>query len=328
MPTEIVPRPGFSRVGAPRRAARTGATALILALALALAACRADPDPAPLTWSQRLAAGRLDQAEAEFERGALATARATAALALADARAAGHPPTIASAQALLGALEGNLPRLQDGLAQLELLDDTAGAASARLWLAELAVQANRPDLAVPVMQAAVAALPSNLSNRLESAGTEARVYHLQATALRLAAEYPAAAAAERRAALALTLLTEDEVLPLRTAVAQACGDDLLRAGNARGALSRHAEAASLARRAGDRAAELRAIASLAAGLHLDGRYREAADHCTRALRLARDLSDGVAMREAGARGLAALQALGEPAASPRWEEFRQAVTGG
>ncbi|MBM3985097.1 MAG: hypothetical protein FJ296_05315, partial [Planctomycetes bacterium] len=238
----------------------------------------------PLTWPQRLAVGRLDQAEAEFARGDPA-ARVTAAKALAEARAAGHPPTIARAQALLGALEANLPRLQDGLHQLELLDDTAGAASARLWLAELAVQAGRPDVAVPVLAAAVAALPSNISGRIEAAGTEARVYHLQAAALRLAADYPAAAAAERRAALALTLLPEDELLPLRTAVAQACGDDLLRAGDARASLARFADASSLARRAADRPAELRAVVSLAASLHLDGRHAEAADHCQRALYL-------------------------------------------
>lgn len=300
---------------------------MALLLGLALPACQADPPPPTLTWSQRLAIGRLDHAEAEFNRGDPA-ARATTAQALAEARAAGHPPTIARAQALLGALEGSLPRLQDGLHQLELLGDTAGAAAARLWLAELAVQARRPDVAVPVLETAVALLPSNLSGRLESASTEARVYHLHAAALRLAADFPAAAAAERRAALALTLLPEDELLPLRTAVAQACGDDLLRAGDARAALARFAEASSLARRAADRPAEQRAIAALAAGLQLEGRPAEAADHCLRALRLARELSDATATREAGARGLSLLHALGEPAHSPRWEEFRLAVTGG
>jgi tetratricopeptide (TPR) repeat protein len=324
---EFVPPRGNSPAHPPRPGVLRGASAPVLCLLLAFPACQADPTLAPLTWSQRLAVGRLDQAEAEFGRGDPA-ARITAGLALAEARAAGHAPTIAQAQALLGALEGNLPRLQDGLHQLELLGDTAGAASARLWLAELAVQAGRPDVAVPVLAAAVAALPSNLSGRLESAGTEARVYHLQATALRLDADFPAAAAAERRAALALTLLPEDELLPLRTAVAQACGDDLLRAGDARAALARFAEASSLARRSADRPAELRALVSLATGLHLDGHHAEAADHCQRALYLARALSDATATREAGARGLSALQALGEPANSPRWEEFRLALTGG
>lgn len=314
MPTEFVPAPRFCRA---RR---------LTALALLLAACASEPPP--LTWSQRLAAGRLDQAQAQWAAGDPAGARQSAEQALAEARAAGHGPTMARAQALLGALQSSLPRLQDGLTQLEALGDAEGLAAARLWLAELAVQARRPDLAVPVTEAVLASLPADAASRLQAAPTEARVRHLQAAALRLSGRQPEAAAAERQAALALSLLPEDELLTLRIAVAQACGDDLLLTGDARGALARHAQAAALARQAGDPAAEVRAITSLAAGLYLDGRYREAADHCERALRLARSTGDGNAARDLGARGLAALQALGEPIGSARWEQFRRAVSGG
>jgi hypothetical protein len=181
-------------------------------------------------------------------------------------------------------------------------------------LAELAVSANRPDIAVPAMQAAVAMLPSNLAGQLDSAATQARVYHLLAAALRQAHVYPEAAAAERRASLALTLLPDKEQLVLRADVA-------------RGAIAQHAQAANCARLAGEHALELRALAALAADFSLDGQWNASADHSERALRLALDLHDTAAAHDAANRGLQALRALHEPDSSVRWQVFEQALDG-
>lgn len=297
-----------------------------MVLLTALPGCSApEPEGAPVSWEQRLAAGRLAQAEDLLARGDREGARQTAALALAEGRRAAHLPTMARALALLAALEGNVLKLQEALTQLEQLDDVDGLARARLMLAELAVSAGRPDIAVPAVEAAVAALPDNLHGRAEAAATEARVYHLQAAALRLAGRQSEAAASERRAALALTVLPDSELLPLRAEIAQACGDDLFREHDARGAVARHAQAAACAREAGDRAAELRALASLAADFELDGRWREAADHSERALRLALELRDGASARAVAARGLSALRVLGEPSWSSRWRSFEEAL---
>jgi len=127
------------------------------------------------------------------------------------------------------------------------------------------------------------------------------------------------------AALALTLLPDKEQLVLRAGVAQGCGDDLYRVLDARGAIAQHAQAANCARLAGERALELRALASLAADFGLDGQWRASADHSERALRLALDLHDTGTAHEAAARGLQALRELREPESSARWQVFEQAL---
>jgi len=293
-----------------------------------LAGCgTVEPAGAPISWEQRLAVGRLQQALDQLERGDRAGARRTAELALAEASRAAHLPTMANAKALLAALEGNVVRLQEALAQLEQLGDEVGLARARLMLAELAVSADRPDIAVPALQAAVAALPDDPRGRIESAATEARVYHLQAAALRLAGRAQEAAASERRAALALSVLPDAELLRLRAEIAQACGDDLYREFDARGALAQHARAAACAREAGERATELHALAALAADFELDGRWREAADHSERALRLAHELGETAVARAVAQRGLVALRVLREPETSARWRAFEEALPG-
>jgi hypothetical protein len=312
-----------------RRFGGLGAVLLAAACATGLPGCSSHPaaESAPITWQQRLALGRLEQAEKLLDGGDLEGARRTAEVALTEARQAAYPPTIARAQALLAALRGDVLQLQEATDMLARLDDSAGLARARLMLAELAVSANRPDIAVPAMQAAVDALPTDLSGQLDSAATRARVYHLQASALRLGHLFPEAAAAERRAALVLTLLPDKEQLLLRAAVAQGCGDDLYRILDARGAIAKHAEAANCARLAGERALELRALACLAADFGLDGQWRASADHSERALRLALDLHDSAAAHDAAHRGLQALREMHEPASSARWQVFEQALDG-
>ena len=332
MPIEFVPRPGILRPAALCRGqhGRPRWRLLVAGLLTGLLACSSPSfeSTLPQTWEQRLAAGRLQQAEVLLEQGDTVGARRTAEVALAEARQAAHSPTIARAMALVGALRGDVIQLQEALARLERLGDAEGVASARFMLAEVAVRAGRADIAVPAMEAAVAALPDSLSAHMHSARAEARVYHLQAAALRLARRYSEAASAERRAALCLSVLPDNQQLALRTEIAQACGDDLYRAFDARGAVARHAQAANCARLVGDQAAELRAIASMAADFGLDGQWHEAADHSERALRLALDLSDPVTARDAAARGLQALRALREPESSPRWRIFEQALVGG
>ncbi|HEX5009008.1 MAG TPA: hypothetical protein VFY71_01310 [Planctomycetota bacterium] len=305
------------------------AAVLATACATGLTGCSSHPasEGAPITWEQRLALGRLEQAEKLLDGGDLEGARRTAEVALTEARQAAHPPTIARAQALLAALRGDVIQLQEATDMLERLQDAPGLAHARLMLAELAVSANRPDIAVPAMRAAVAALPSDLGGQLDSAATQARVFHLQAAALREGHLFPEAAAAERRASLLLTLLPDKEQLLLRAGVAQGCGDDLYRILDARGAIVQHAHAANCARLAGERALELRALASLAADFGLDGQWRASADHSERALRLALDLHDTSAAHDAANRGLQALRELHEPASSARWQVFEQALDG-
>lgn len=327
MPTEFVPRPRILRRWADRPLRGLLAGVLATACVTGLPGCSSTPSAqhAPVTWQQRLALGRLEQAEKLLDGGDREGARRTAEVALIEARQAAHPPTIARAMALLAALRGDVIQLQQATEMLERLGDEPGLARARLMLAELAVSANRPDIAVPAMQAAVAALPSNLSGQLDSAATQARVYHLLAAALRQAQRYPEAASAERRAALALTLMPDKEQLLLRAGVAQGCGDDLYRILDARGAIALHAQAANCARLAGERTVELRALAALAADFGLDGQWSASADHSERALRLALDLHDTATAREAAARGLQALRALREPESSVRWQVFEQAL---
>ena len=327
MPTEFVPRPRILRRRPDRPLRGLLAGVLATACATGLPGCSSSPpaEHAPITWQQRLALGRLEQAEKLLDKGDLEAARRTAEVALTEARQAAYPPSIARAMALLAALRGDVLQLQEATGMLERLGDEPGLARARLMLAELAVSANRPDIAVPAMQAAVAALPSNLGGQLDSAPTQARVYHLQAAALRQAQRYPEAASAERRAALALSLLPDKEQLLLRAGVAQGCGDDLYRILDARGAIAHHAQAANCARLAGERALELRALAAMAADFGLDGQWRASADHSERALRLALDLHDAAAAHDAANRGLQALRELREPESSARWQVFEQAL---
>jgi tetratricopeptide (TPR) repeat protein len=320
MPTEFVHLLRKFRAGA----ARQGLPLLVGWLLTALA-CSSPPPEQPLTWEQRLAAGRLDQAQALLEQGDLPAARRTAELSLKDAQHSAWVAGIGRSLAMLSFLREDIVSLQEAVERLRSVGDTPGLVRAQLWLAELAVRAGRADVAVPAAEEALAALPRSPSAQIDSASTEARVRHLHAAALRLSGRAADAAASERRAALLLSLLPDDQLLPLRAAVAQGCGDDLYRAGDARGALERHAQAAECAHRTGDRAAELQAIASLAIDFALAQRFNDAVDHGLRALHLARELQDVPTQRAVATRGLAALRALAEPPTSARWLDFSAAL---
>jgi hypothetical protein len=318
MPTEFVPTPRKFRAGRLQRLVLVGGL-------LSAAACSGPVRDDPLTWEQRLAAGRLDQAQALLDQGDLQAARRTAEIALSESRQSAWVAGIGRSMAMLSLLREDIVGLQDALALLQTTGDEQAVAQAQLALAELAVRAGRADVAVPAAEAALSTMPRDASTQIATAGIEARVRHLHAAALRLAGRTTEAAASERRASLALSLLPDQELLPLRAAVAQGCGDDLYRAGDAHGAIARHAQAAECAHRAGERAAELTATAALAADFALDERWNESADHALRALRLARELKDVAAERAVAARGLDSLRALHEPETSVRWRDFASSL---
>jgi hypothetical protein len=323
MPTEFALLPRKFRAGS----AWLIPGLVLLGLLLAPAACSSPRTGEPMTWDQRLAAGRLDEAQTLFDKGDVPRARRSAEQALQESRQSAWVAGIGRSMALLALLREDVIGLQDALDMLVKAGDADGAAKTRLALAELAVRAGRADVAVAATADALAALPHDTGTQIATAPTEARVQHLRASALRLAGRTDEAAAAERRASLLLSLLPDKQELPLRAAVAQGCGDDLYHAGDARGALARHAQAAECARRAGDRAAELRATAALAADFALGLQWNEAADHGIRALHIARELQDTATERAVAARGLDALRALHEPETSGRWRDFSATFAG-
>jgi len=269
------------------------------------------------------ASGPADDAP---RRAALAAARA----ALAAARQAAYPAASARALLLIGHLDGDLGASTEALSLFRGLGDADGVTKARLQLAELAVGAGQPTAALgwlAPLQADPAAAPEGDSplGRQQIALAAARIHHLQAAALRQQGRRADALSRERRASIALSLLPDDQQLPLRLGVTQALGDDHAGAADFQRALEQHARAASLSRALGDARAELAALAGLCGDLAGLGRFKDAADHCTRALALAQELHDRTRARDLALAGLALLGAMGEPHTTDRWRAFDAAA---
>src|SRR5215510_1369630 len=123
MPIEFVPRPRILLRWPDRRFRGLLAAVLATACATGLPGCTSHPpaESAPITWQQRLALGRLEQAEKLLDAGDLEGARRTSEVALTEARQAAYPPAIARAQALLAALRGDVIQLKDATDMLERL---------------------------------------------------------------------------------------------------------------------------------------------------------------------------------------------------------------
>ncbi len=285
--------------------------------AAGLGGCAAGGEP-PDPWLSRVAAGQLERAQAEAGAGHREAARRLASEALLAARQTASLPVMAQAQLLLGRLDDDALRIGDALHLFTVVDDPAGRAQAGLAMAELAVRSGQVDLALERLAAASRDLDGVPAGRDERARTEARVDHLHATALRLAGRRAEAAAHERRAQLSLSLLRDEELQPLRISVCQSLGDDCAADRDFAQAVTHHARASDLSRRAGDAAGELAAAESLALDMLGLQRTADAYAHCVRALKLAVALEDRERTDALLARSRQLLTELGDAPGSARW----------
>lgn len=323
------PRPAAAIAGgapASRSSRRLAAVALALLAGLLPSAC-SSPEPPPTPWLARVAGGQLDRARAKVRAGEQDSARRLAADALKAARQSGHLPTMGQAQLMLGRLDGDPERLREAHHIFEMVDDSAGQAEAMVALAELAVQSGQIDAALAAVQQAEHAVDDLEGSREDGARAEAQLNHLHATVLRLSGRREEAAAKERRAQLELTLLADDELVPLRISVCQSLGDDCAAALEYRQAVEHHARASDLARRNRDRAAELTAAESLVSDLQGLGRPTDAIAHGIQALHLSLELQDRERASENLRRAQQLLMSLGEGPGSPRWDSLIAAVQG-
>ncbi len=306
------------------------------------------PTPAAKGWEAQLAEAQVARAEAQAARvfaapapdpadpppdgpnAAREAARQEARTALATARRAAHPAASARALLLIGRLDGDVGALTEALAMFDGLHDTRGAMEARLELASEAIRAGQAAAALswlaPLPNDPAALPPGDSSaTRVLIAQDAARINHLCAAAQRLAGNPDEALRRERQASLALSLAPDNELLSLRRAVAQCLADDLARATEFQRALEQHARAAAMARLERDRHAELAALSGLCGDLAGLGRFKDAADQCTRAMALAQELQDKARSRELARAGLALLGALGESHETTRWQAFDAAA---
>ncbi|MHC5210331.1 MAG: tetratricopeptide repeat protein [Planctomycetota bacterium] len=178
--------------------------------------------------------------------------------------------------------------------------------AALIRIAELLLDGKRASRALALLGEA-ARLEQRLSvDRERAARLAARRHHATASALRLLGRGYEADAEERQSWLALSLLPDEELLPLRFAVALARGVDAASNGRGGEALDWHARASDLARRLGDRPGELAAVSALATDLVGLGRVDDALHHYQRALDLAQELGDLASARGLARQALAAL----------------------
>jgi len=318
-------------VSLPRQALRRARLAAAsLWILLAAAACSTLPADAgrPPSWEARQASARVDLARSQALAGDAATARNTAAEALNEARRAGWPVGIARAEALLGWLHGDPQRVA---AAVELLErhgarDRVGLPAADL--AELAAAAGDLPAAELWIARARAALPDAPTERGARAAGEARLHHLHAEVLRATGHADAALARQRQALLSLSLLSEHELIPLRQAAHQRLGDDLVGRREPRAAFEHHAQAALLARRLSDPAAESLAELALAGNLIALARHRDARLHCERGLRLAAAVPVEARDPETVPRALRLLERLGDDATATTWAPLLAALADG
>ena len=316
---------GSRRGGCPRRIRRDG-----LALALMLASACASPAAPEVSWDARLAEGdlvRASEAEAagdrehalELGRGALRRARDAAALG-----------TVGRALLFVGRTEPDLGTCLDAVAVFQHVGDRSGEVEAHLAAAELLHALAQDGDALDELRAAesVLELDRAVLDRRAWAQVDARLQHQAAEVLRAQGRHEEAAGRERRAELALSLLADDQLLGLQREVQLALAADEVAAGWPDRAIERYNRALFLARRDGDREAELEAMTGVVDSLAALGRVADAVSHCERALALARELPDPERVQALGRRGLQLLQELGEADGSARRRSFEDALLWG
>lgn len=295
--------------------------AAILGALLAFGAACAEPATQPPTWATLRAEGQLERAMQAEARRDLPTARELASTALDESRAAALVSVSARSMALLGRLDGDHLMLLDAIDLLEALGETEALVRARIDLAGLAVDGGQLPLASAQLDAALVLLDEAELDRPTHAHLAARAWHTYAAALRKAGERAAALSRERQANLMLSLLDDADLQRLRLEIAQRMGDDFAATSDPRQAFQQHSRASALARELEDRRAELVAITSLTRDLEAMERFRDAVDHCGRALDIALELNDTASAAALANRALQMLMTLGERPGSERWERF-------
>ncbi|MHC4844536.1 MAG: hypothetical protein ACYTCU_00090 [Planctomycetota bacterium] len=295
--------------------------AAILGTLIALPAGCAEPATHPPTWASLRAEGQLDRALQAEARRDFQAARELAVAALEESQAAVNVSASARSMALIGRLTGDHLMLLDAIDLLTALDEDEALVRAHIDLAALAVEGGQLPMAAAQLDTALTRLDEAGLERRPNAVLAALVWHTYAAGLRKAGAREAALSRERQANLMLSVLDDSEMQRLRLEVAQRLGDDLAATSDPRQAFQQHSRASALARELEDRRAELIAITSLTQDLEAMERYRDAVDHCGRALDIALELGEDARAATLARRALQMLMSLGERPGSERWERF-------
>ena len=301
-----------------------GARVLLLGLA---GACATTADPS-ISWQARTADAELERALDAESKGEREQALELGRRALQHAREAAALGTVGRALLLVGRTDSDLMACLEAIEVFEHQGDRAGVAEAQIAAASLLLELGQASEALGHARASRSALEDAELGRTPWARLSARVHHGTARALRSLDRIDEARSEERQADLALSLLDDADLVPLRVEVQLALGMDAELLDDPGHAIEHYSRALSLARRAGDGPAQLAALTGIVSALTDLQRYADAVAHCERALDLARELGDAGQVQELGRRGLALLALLGDPAGSSRRRAFEQALLTG
>jgi tetratricopeptide (TPR) repeat protein len=272
-----------------------GARLLLLGLA---GACATTADPS-ISWQARTADAELERALDAESKGEREQALELGRRALQHAREAAALGTVGRALLLVGRTDSDLMACLEAIEVFEHQGDRAGVAEAQIAAASLLLELGQASEALGHARASRSALEEAELGRTPWARLSARVHHGTAQALRSLDRIDEARSEERQADLALSLLDDADLIPLRVEVQLAwawttsCG----RAVAAIEQLQPGAVAGPHARRRGRQLAALTGVVSALTDLQ---RYADAVSHCERALELARELGDAARCRSWGA----------------------------
>lgn len=311
-------RSGFA--GGPGRRAR-GALLGIFGL---LVSCATPAEPG-VSWTARTAEAELARARKAEASGDRQQALELGRRAVQHAREAAALGTVGRAQILVGLADSDLAPCLEALEVFEYSEDRLGLVEAHGACAQVLLTLGHPDAALAHADQGVALLEEADVDRAEWGRLSAPLQHAAAASLRLLGRQPDAQARERQADLALSLLDEQALPALRTAVLLGLGADERMTGWPTRSIESYGRALDRARRRGDRGSELEALTGVVMALTDLRRFADAVSYCERALELARETGDTERVQDLGRRGLLLLGELGGETRPAQRSSFEEAL---
>ena len=241
------------------------------------------------------------------------------------ARAAAALGTAGQALLLVGRVDPDLAPCLEALEIFAHIEDRAGLVEAHGACAQVLVALDRPDDALAHVERGTALLEEAGLERAEWGRRSAPLQHAAAASMRRLGRHPEAAARERQAELALSLLDDRQLPTLRIAVQLGLGADERVRGWPAQSIEHYGRALDLAQRRGDRASELEALTGVVVALTDLRRFADALSYCERALELARETGDADSVQDLGRRGLLLLGELGGETRPAQRRSFEEAL---